>query len=37
MLFSGLRGTKGGPSEAVAYFRVEGGGSGTKTSQNRVK
>ena len=29
-------GAKGGPSEAVAYFRVEGGGSGTKTSQNRI-
>ncbi|MGN9471173.1 VENN motif pre-toxin domain-containing protein [Pseudomonas syringae pv. aptata] len=27
---------KGGSPEPVTYFRVEGGGSGTKTSQNRI-
>lgn len=29
-------GTKGDSPETVTYFRVEGGGSGTKTSQNRI-
>jgi hypothetical protein len=29
-------GPKGSSSETVPYFRVEGGGSGTKTSQNRI-
>nr|WP_232924766.1 hemagglutinin repeat-containing protein [Pseudomonas cichorii] len=31
-----VNGAKGGSSETVTYFRVEGGGSGTKTSQNRI-
>ncbi|MGX4728138.1 hemagglutinin repeat-containing protein, partial [Pseudomonas corrugata] len=29
-------GAKGGSSETVPYFRVEGGGSGTQTSQYRI-
>jgi filamentous hemagglutinin len=32
----GAGGTKGESPETVMYFRVEGGGSGTKTSQNRI-
>ncbi|WP_206336653.1 hypothetical protein, partial [Pseudomonas viridiflava] len=32
----GILGPKGGSPETVTYFRTEGGGSGTKTSQNRI-